>query len=75
LRFKTLRGMKAMTQMEFIKAFNTFSPKERLAIAKKIQLQMADELFEELDAALPDIEFSTAEIQKEIKAFRNAEKD
>lgn len=48
MRFKTLRGMKAMTQMEFIKAFNTFSPKERLAIAKKIQLQMADELFEEL---------------------------
>jgi len=67
--------MKVMTQVEFIQTFNAFSAKERLAIAKKIQLQMADELFEELDADLPDLDISTAEIQKEIKAFRNAKKD
>ena len=64
-----------MTQVEFIQTFNAFSAKERLAIAKKIQLQMADELFEELDADLPDLDISTAEIQKEIKALRNAKKD
>ncbi|WP_028523387.1 hypothetical protein [Runella limosa] len=63
-----------MTQVEFIKNFNAFPAKDRLVLAKKIQLQMADELFEELDAELPDVEISTAEIQKEIKAFRNAQK-
>ena len=56
-----------MTQVEFIKTFNAFPVKDRLVLAKKIQLQMADELFEELDAELPDVEISTAEIQKEIK--------
>ena len=63
-----------MTQVEFIKAFNAFPAKDRLLIAKKIQLQMADELFEELDAELPNVDMPTAEIQKEIKAFRNAQK-
>jgi hypothetical protein len=63
-----------MTQVEFIKTFNAFPIKDRLVIAKKIQLQMADELFEELDAELPDVDISTVEIQKEIKAFRNAQK-
>lgn len=67
--------MKAMTQLEFIQTFNAFSAKEKLAIAKKIQLQMADVLFDELDAELPDMDISTAEIQEEIKAFRNAKKD
>ncbi|MCP1385847.1 MULTISPECIES: hypothetical protein [Runella] len=63
-----------MTQTEFIRTFNAFPTKDRLAIAKKIQLQMADELFDELDAELPDVEISMSEIQKEIKAFRNAQK-
>lgn len=63
-----------MTQTEFIRTFNAFPAKDRLAIAKKIQLQMADELFDELDAELPDVEISMSEIQKEIKAFRNAQK-
>lgn len=63
-----------MTQTEFIRTFNAFPAKDRLAIAKKIQLQMADELFDELHAELPDVDISTAEIQKEINAFRNAQK-
>ncbi|AXE18716.1 hypothetical protein DR864_13625 [Runella rosea] len=63
-----------MTQTEFIRTFNAFPAKDRLAIAKKIQLQMADELFDELDAELPDVEISMSEIQKEINAFRNAQK-
>jgi len=45
-----------MTQVEFIKTFNAFPIKDRLVIAKKIQLQMADVLFEELDAELPDVD-------------------
>lgn len=63
-----------MSQREVIQAFNSLPPKQRLAIAKKIQLQMADELFEDLDAELPDVQLSTQDIQKEIKAYRNAQK-
>lgn len=61
-----------MSQREVIQAFNTLPPKQRFAIAKKLQLQMADELFEDLDAELPDVQLSTQEIQKEIKVYRNA---
>ncbi|WP_439559004.1 hypothetical protein [Dyadobacter sp.] len=64
----------AMTQTEFIKTFETFPAKARLAIAKKIQDRMIDQLFEELDAALPDVEISTQEIQDEINAYRNEKK-
>ncbi len=39
-------------------------------LSKKAQTLVADDLFEKLDKELPDIEISTAEIQKEIKAFR-----
>lgn len=63
-----------MSQREVIQAFNALPPKQRFAIAKRIQLQMADELFEDLDADLPDMQLSTQEIQKEIKAYRNAKK-
>ena len=63
-----------MSQREVIQAFNLLPPKQRLAIAKKIQLQMADELFEDLDAELPDVQLSTQAIQKEINAYRNAQK-
>jgi hypothetical protein len=63
-----------MTQVEFIKAFNRFSIEEKVQIARKIQLQIADVLFEDLDADLPDVGISTAEIQEEIKDFRNEQK-
>lgn len=63
-----------MSQREVIQAFNSLSPKQRLAIAKKIQAQMADELFEDLDAELPNVSVSTQAIQKEINAYRNAKK-
>ena len=63
-----------MSQHEVIQAFNALSPKQRLAIAKKIQLQMADELFDDLDAELPNVAMSTQEIQQEIIAYRNAQK-
>lgn len=63
-----------MSQREVIQAFNSLPPKQRLAIAKKIQLQMADELFDDLDAELPDVELSTQDIQKEIKGYRDAQK-
>lgn len=46
--------------------------KDKLVIAKKIQLQVADDLFEELDAEMPDVEMSSEEIQKEINAYRHA---
>jgi hypothetical protein len=59
----------AMTQVEFIKTFNAFPVKDRLVIAKKIQLQMADALFEELDTELSDTDISTAEIQKRNKSL------
>ncbi|NIJ54616.1 hypothetical protein [Dyadobacter arcticus] len=32
---------------------------------------MIDQLFEELDAELPDVEMSSQEIQDEINAYRN----
>ncbi|GAB4028858.1 hypothetical protein [Spirosoma koreense] len=63
-----------MSQHEVIQAFNALPPKQRLAIAKKIQLQMADELFDDLDAELPNVSISTQEIQQEIIAYRNAQK-
>lgn len=63
-----------MSQREVIQAFNALPPKQRLAIAKKIQAQMADELFEDLDAQLPNVPMSTQAIQKEINAYRNGKK-
>lgn len=43
-------------------------------MAKKIQLRVADELFEDLDMEFPDTEMSPEEIQKEINTYRNARK-
>lgn len=60
-----------MTQVEFINTFNRFPMKAKLAIAKKIQLQVIDEMFEEIDKKLPNIEMSSDEIQHEINAYRN----
>ena len=39
-----------MTQTEFIKTFETFSAKDRRIIARKLQVRLLDDLFEELDA-------------------------
>ena len=61
-----------MTQTELIRAFDTLPKGQKLVVARKIQLRVADDLFEELDSELPDTEISTEEIQKEIKAYRNA---
>ena len=63
-----------MTQTEFIKTFESFPAKARLAIAKKIQDRMIDQLFDQLDTDLPDVEMSAEEIQKEINAYRNEQK-
>ena len=63
-----------MTQTDVIKAFDTLPRGQKLIVARKIQLRVADDLFEELDAELPDVQMSSDEIQKEIKAYRNAEK-
>ncbi|WP_019987404.1 hypothetical protein [Rudanella lutea] len=63
-----------MTQTEFIKTFETFPAKARLAIARKIQARMIDELFEELNADLPDAPLTTDEIQQEIDAYRREQK-
>ncbi len=60
------------TQREILKAFEALPVKDRLTVAKKIQLNVADELFEELDAEMPDVEMSTEEIQAEINSYRNA---
>lgn len=61
----------AMNQYEVIEGFETLSKEEKLVVARKIQMQMADELFEELDALLPDVPISEDEIQQEIDAYRN----
>lgn len=63
-----------MTQTDVISAFDTLPVKERLMVAKKIQLRVADELFEDLDREFPDTEISPEEIQKEITSYRNARK-
>lgn len=43
-------------------------------VAKKIQLRVVDELFEDLDREFPDTEISPEEIQKEINSYRSARK-
>jgi|GEM_PF-1921767 len=43
-------------------------------VAKKIQLRVADELFEDLDMEFPDMEMRSEDIQKEINSYRNARK-
>lgn len=63
-----------ITQSEVIKAFDTLPKGQKLSVAREIQRRVADELFEELDAELPDIDISTADIQAEIKAHRDARK-
>ena len=60
-----------MTQFEIIEGFETLSKEEKLNVARQIQIQMADELFEELDALLPDVPITEDEIQQEIEAYRN----
>lgn len=60
------------TQTEILEAFAALPVKDRLAVAKRIQLNVADELFEELDAEMPDVEMASEEIQAEINAYRNA---
>lgn len=60
-----------MTQYEVIEGFETLSKEEKLIVARQIQIQMADELFDELDALLPDVPISEDEIQQEIDAYRN----
>lgn len=43
-----------------------------MLIAKQIQTQMADTLFDKIDRELPDVEMSMTEIVNEVKAYRNA---
>jgi hypothetical protein len=74
IKLREMRTGNTMTQTEFIKTFEAFPARARLAIAKKIQDRMIDQLFEELDAELPDVEMSTQEIQDEINAYRNEKK-
>jgi hypothetical protein len=62
-----------MTQIEVLKGFESLSQKQRLMVAKKIQIKMSDELFADLDMELPDIDMSESEIMKEVKAVRNAQ--
>ncbi|WP_373514114.1 hypothetical protein [Persicitalea sp.] len=57
-----------------MKAFEALPVKDKLAVAKRIQLNISDELFEELDAEMPDVEMSSEEIQAEINAYRNAKR-
>ncbi|MCU0326591.1 MAG: hypothetical protein MUF45_15295 [Spirosomaceae bacterium] len=64
-----------MTQLEFIKTFNSFPIKKRVELAKKIQLQVIDDLFEDISTDLPDINIDTEEIQKEIIGYRNDKKN
>lgn len=64
-----------MTQLEFIKTFNSFPIKKRVELAKKIQLQVIDELFEDIDTELPNLNLSPEEIQEEIIAYRNDKKN
>ena len=63
-----------MTQTELMKAFDTLPKGQKLIVARKIQLRVADDLLEELDTDLPDSQISTEDIQKEINAYRNARK-
>ena len=64
-----------MTQVEFIKTFNRFPIKAKLSIAKKNQLQVIDEMFEDIDKKLPNVEMSSDEIQNEINAYRNEKRE
>ncbi|MGA0558874.1 hypothetical protein ACO2Q8_19615 [Larkinella sp. VNQ87] len=63
-----------MTPTEFIRTFESFSAKDRLTIAKKLQVRVLDDLFEELDAEMPDVDISLEEIQSEINAYRHEQK-
>jgi len=63
-----------MTQTDFIKAFESFTVKDRIAIARQLKSKVLDDLFEELDAQMPDIEMSISEIQAEIQADRDEQK-
>lgn len=60
-----------MTQFEVMEGFETLSNEEKLNVARQIQIQMADALFDELDALLPDVPITEDEIQQEIEAYRN----
>lgn len=64
-----------MARTEFIKTFNSFPPKDKILIAKQIQTQIADVLFDELDRELPDEDISMTEIVNEVKAYRNAQRE
>lgn len=63
-----------MTRTEFIQTFESFPARDKLLIARQIQTQMADTLFDQLDRELPDEEISMTEIVNEVNAYRNARK-
>lgn len=61
-----------MTANELIREYQSLPLAQRLQVAKVIDEDMADRLFEELDQLLPDVGMSEEEIMKEVKAVRNA---
>lgn len=61
-----------MTPNELIREYQALPPAQRLKVARAIDEDMADRLFEELDQLLPNVGMSEEEIMKEVKAVRNA---
>lgn len=59
-----------MDSTELVKAFDQMPRNEQIQVAKLINERVADALFDELDAELPDVDVSEEEIMNEVRAVR-----
>jgi hypothetical protein len=61
-----------MNSGQILQSFHDLPVDQKLAVARQIQDEMADLLFDELDQFLPDIAMSENEIMDEVLAVRYA---
>ncbi len=63
-----------ITTTAFLKTFKSFEKKDQLLIARKINQELFDNLWKELDSELPNIAIPEIDILNEIKAERYGSK-
>ncbi|MFP4470006.1 MAG: hypothetical protein ACLFPE_04950 [Bacteroidales bacterium] len=59
-----------ISRAEYLRVFRQFPKKKKLKIAEDINKEIFDEVWEELDASLPDVSDADNIIMREVSAVR-----
>lgn len=59
-----------ISRAEYLRVFRQFSKKKKLEIAEEINKEIFDEMWEELNASLPDVQDADKIIMREVSAVR-----